>query len=493
MNTLSEQQLLRDYSERQSEEAFAELVRRHIAFVYAAALRMARDTHLAEDVTQGVFVALAQNARELSNHPVLSGWLHRTAQNIAANAVRSAVRRRAREQEIATMNELPDAEPEAVWDDVAPHLDAALGELNAGDRDALLLRYFERKSARDMAHILGTSEEAAQKRVSRAVERLRELFANRGVTVGTSGLVVLISTNAVPAAPAGLALTISSVGALAGTIVPTSTAIALVKIIAMTTLQRTIIGATLVAAVGTGIYEARQALNLRGQIETLQRDQAEQVQQWQREREEASARLAALHGENARLKSSVANLQKPPARDLQSAKLAAPTLPPATLPAPANAQPNENDLPKDSWSDAGFATLQKALQTRGWAVVNGNRERFKESVFVTDGARKVLEDMFVQMIEASKDPDKAKTIQQILENKFGVEEGLLMPMMAENQRKGFTGYRILSQESPSPEETTLQVETQMTSAPAKKELLRYRRFGRDWKMVVDEEFIQSMR
>src|SRR3974390_2069305 len=106
MNGLTDQQLLRDYAERHSEAAFGELVRRYVDLVYSSALRMVRDAHLAEDVTQGVFVALAQNAEQLADRAVLSGWLHRTAQNIAANAVRADVRRRAREQEAATMNEL---------------------------------------------------------------------------------------------------------------------------------------------------------------------------------------------------------------------------------------------------------------------------------------------------------------------------------------------------------------------------------------------------
>ena len=178
MNNLTDPQLLRDYTERRSEAAFAEIVRRHVDLVYSAALRMVCDAHLAKDVTQGVFIALAQNARQLADRAVLAGWLHRTAQNLAANTVRSDVRRRAREQEAAAMNELLSTESDANWENIAPHLDAGLGELGEADRDALLLRYFERKSAREMAEILGTSEDAAQKRVSRAVERLREFFRN---------------------------------------------------------------------------------------------------------------------------------------------------------------------------------------------------------------------------------------------------------------------------------------------------------------------------
>src|SRR5262245_61188827 len=103
---------------------------------------MVCDAHLAEDVTQGAFAALAQAARQLTERPVLSGWLHRTTQNIAANTVRADVRRRAREQEAAAMTELLSAESDAGWENVSPHLDDALGELPDADREALLLRYF---------------------------------------------------------------------------------------------------------------------------------------------------------------------------------------------------------------------------------------------------------------------------------------------------------------------------------------------------------------
>ena len=305
MNDQTDPQLLRAYAEHRSEPAFAELVRRHVDFVYSAARRMVCDSHLAEDVTQAVFIALAKNAPQLANHPVLSGWLHRTAQNIAAQTVRTDVRRRVREQEAAAMNELLATEPDALWEQIAPLLDAALGELNEGDRDALFLRYFERKSAREMAEILGTSDDAAQKRVSRATERLREFFAKRGVTVGAGGLAVVISANAVQAAPAGLAVAISTAVALAGTTIATT----VTKAIAMTALQKTIVAAVIVAAVGAGIYQAREASRLRDQVQELTQQQLDQqsflsnqVQQLQLERDRATNQLAALSAENAALR-----------------------------------------------------------------------------------------------------------------------------------------------------------------------------------------------
>ena len=179
MDDQSDSQLLRAYSENRSDEAFATLVRRHIDLVHSAAMRMVCDSHLAQDVTQNTFVALAKNAAELKTRPVIAGWLHRTAQNIAAQTVRTDVRRRVREQEVVAMNELLSATPDASWEHVAPHLDDALGELDETDRDAVLLRYFEKKSAREMAAQLGISDDAAQKRVSRAVDCLREFFAKR--------------------------------------------------------------------------------------------------------------------------------------------------------------------------------------------------------------------------------------------------------------------------------------------------------------------------
>ena len=113
MNDGTDPQLLRAYAESRSEAAFAELVRRHVDFVYSAALGMVRDSHLAEDVTQSVFAAFAKNAAQLTNRRVMSGWLHRTAQNIAAQTVRTIERRRAREREAVAMNELLAADPNA--------------------------------------------------------------------------------------------------------------------------------------------------------------------------------------------------------------------------------------------------------------------------------------------------------------------------------------------------------------------------------------------
>lgn len=269
MNGRTDQELLLEYAGGGSEAAFSEVVRRHVDFVYSAALRVIGNVHLAEEVSQKVFLALAQNARRLGDRAVLSGWLFCTAHNLSVNAVRSEERRRAREEKAAAMNELFAGEHEAIWESIAPHLDDALSQLSEPDRDALLLRYFQRKSAREMAQALGISGEAAQKRVNRAIERLRALFAKRGIAVGANGLVVLISAKAVQAAPAGLCLSICA-AAVSGVSVPTSMAITTAKLIAMTTLQKALLASALVAIVGTGIYKARESALRREQGQALQ-------------------------------------------------------------------------------------------------------------------------------------------------------------------------------------------------------------------------------
>lgn len=297
---MSDQQLLQEYSQRQSEAAFTELVRRHVDLVYSAALRMVRDLHAAQDITQNTFSALAQNAGQLKNHPVLAGWLHRTAQNLAVKAIRSETRRRDREQAATDMNATA---PDPLWDDLAPHLDTALQELAPADRDAILLRYFQRQSARTMAGTLGITEEAAQKRLNRAVDRLRQCLSKRGLNVGAASLAALIASNSVHAAPAGLALAVSG-AALAGVTLSTVT-----QTILMTTFQKAAVAAALAAAVGTGVYQSLQASSLREQLQTLESEQSAANDQLQLLRGEIEG-IAALRAENDRLNSNNAELVK---------------------------------------------------------------------------------------------------------------------------------------------------------------------------------------
>jgi RNA polymerase sigma factor (sigma-70 family) len=410
MEDQNDAQLLRAYAERRSEPAIGELVRRHVDFVYSAARRIVRDPHLAEDVTQGVFVALANNAGRLVDRAVLSGWLHRAAQNIAAQTVRTIERRRARESRYieTAMNELLSSESEASWEHIAPHLDAAIGELSEPDRDALFLRYFQRKSAREIASTLSISDEAAQKRVQRAVDRLRDIFARRGLTVGASGFVVLLAANAVEAAPVGLAVTISA-AAVAGTgLAATATATA-TKVIAMTTLQKTVVGAALVAAVGTGVYETRQASTYRTQAETLEQQQAplaEQVRQLQQERDDATNKLVALQEQVERLDRDTAAL----------VKLRAET---ARLRASNESAPGGTTLPITSPGEKRVEDVSQVTQ-EGWQLLQTGRlaeaiTRFESAVKADPGNSAAWNGLGWARFNSGKPNEAEKAFQRTIE------------------------------------------------------------------------------
>lgn len=305
-------QLLRDFAGNGNETAFREIVGRYTDPVYSAALRQVESSAAAADIAQSVFTDLARKAGSLAKGGAgaqpysLAGWLHRATRYAALNYLRDA-RRRATNERQAMEQLLTNSESAAEWEQVRPVLDEALDSLGNEDREALLLRYFKNQDFRAVGLALGVSDDAAQKRVSRAVERLREVFSKRKVTIGASGLVVLISANAVQSAPVGLAAAISAAALATGTTVISSGAIAVTKTIAMTTLQKALVAATVVALAGTGIYEAHQAAKLRAQNETLQQQQAPlagQIQQLQHERDEATNRLAELVAENSRLKSN---------------------------------------------------------------------------------------------------------------------------------------------------------------------------------------------
>lgn len=298
-------QLLTRYTRHRAEDAFAEVVRRHLDLVHSAAVRQVRSTQLAEEVAQSVFTDLARQAHQLPSGTVLAAWLYQVTRRTAIDVVRREAARRLREQVATEMNTMNATS--ADWTAIEPLLDEAMHALDDTDRTAVLLRYFETKSLREVGETLGTSDDAAQKRVSRAVERLREFFGKRGVTIGASGLVVVMSAHAVQAAPLGLFLTISS-AALTGTTIATTATAAVGKAIAMTTLQKTLIATTLVAAVGAGIYETHEALKLRSQGRTVDPQLSKLTEQLTRERDDAVNRVMALQGENQRLSLNTAEL-----------------------------------------------------------------------------------------------------------------------------------------------------------------------------------------
>ncbi|MGA2556310.1 MAG: sigma-70 family RNA polymerase sigma factor [Verrucomicrobiota bacterium] len=212
--TTGDMELVREYVSHNSEEAFATLVSRYVNLVYSVALRQLRDTQLAEEATQAAFIILARKAASLGPKTVLPAWLCRTAQYVAFRALRTQRRRQSREQEVYVQSLLNQPEPESPpWPEIAPLLDIAMARLGEKDHSAIVLRYFEGKNLKQVAAALGVNENAAKTRVSRAVEKLRAFFVQRGVVLSAAAITVALSTNSVQAAPAALTKAVIAVAA----------------------------------------------------------------------------------------------------------------------------------------------------------------------------------------------------------------------------------------------------------------------------------------
>ncbi len=189
--------LLLRYARRGDEAAFAEVVRRHVNMVYASAVRMLNgDAALAEDVTQTVFVDMALKAKQLGRYESVVGWLHISVRFAASSAIRAEQRRRVHEQEAGAMSDPMSTSPEIHWMHVRPFIDEAVGQLRDLERNALLLRYFEDKSHREVGLALGLSENAARMRIERGLEKLRRHFARHGVKTTVALLAATLSAQA---------------------------------------------------------------------------------------------------------------------------------------------------------------------------------------------------------------------------------------------------------------------------------------------------------
>ena len=284
-------ELLRQYADSGSEEAFAELVGRHLNLVYSTALRRVNgNAHLAQDVAQSVFTDLARKAASLSKRSVLTGWLYTSTHFAAAKAARSECRRRAHEEEAQHMSTLLNELTEnSEWSQLRAMLDEAMHELNEGDREVILLRFFENRQHGEIGARLGLSENTARMRVERALEKLRGHLFRRGLTTTAAALSTAISAHAIQMAPAGLIAAVTS-ASLAGANTGTATTLSSLKFMSMTKLQVGLTALVIAGAATTLVLQRQSQAALRQHNSSLQ----QQLGQLRRDNEGLSNRIARM-------------------------------------------------------------------------------------------------------------------------------------------------------------------------------------------------------
>lgn len=298
--------LVRSYAREGSETTFRALVDRHVDLVFATAYRQVGDTGLAEEITQNVFLHLARKAPALAGHDTIAGWLHRSAILESKARFRAEMRRRRREEIAAALAEMESKgrDPAA---DLSPLLDDALLQLREGDRVALVLRFLEERSMREVGTTLGIDEDAARKRVSRALARMTEFLRNRGVALPTAGGAALLS-KATQAAPAGLASSATAAGLTVGG--PASgLGLLVLSVMSLTKIEIALLCGVLVLA--PLAWQSASLANAQREVDSLERDRARfngQVSEAQQELAQLHRALLRVRNETAAARAELARM-----------------------------------------------------------------------------------------------------------------------------------------------------------------------------------------
>jgi RNA polymerase sigma factor (sigma-70 family) len=197
---MTDWELLRQYRENHSNEAFRKLADRHMKLVYSTCRRDLDNAQAAEDATQLVFILLARKAGAISPNGSVSSWLFGAARFVCKDMIKSEMRRRRREEAAFDMEQMKTGNTD--WDQIELQINDALTSLTRADREAVLMRYYDGMSLQEIAGQIGTTEDSARKRVARAVDRLRRYFQREQATaqlLSLDSLLLAYASHAVPA------------------------------------------------------------------------------------------------------------------------------------------------------------------------------------------------------------------------------------------------------------------------------------------------------
>ena len=310
MNTVTtptDRDLVRSYAREGSETAFRALVSRHVDLVFATAYRQVGDRGLAEEITQNVFVRLARKSTVLAGHETIVGWLHRCAILESKACFRAEMRRRRREEIAAALAETQSTGRDLTLD-LSPLLDEALLQLRDGDRVALVLRFLEERSFREVGTALGVDENAARQRVNRALSKVTEFFRQQGVVLPAAGGAAVLHQSTL-AAPVGLASTASAAGLAVGG--PASgLGVVLLSIMNLTPTKTAMLcGALVLLPIGWQFFTVGRAER---EVESLRRELArfnDQLTGTERELADLDRALLQLRNETAAQRAEVARIK----------------------------------------------------------------------------------------------------------------------------------------------------------------------------------------
>ena len=306
MEQFSDQQLLERYLSQKDEKAFEVLVARHLNLVFGTAMRCVGSEHLAEEIAQLVFLDLASKPPSFTSGTPICAWLYQVARNKSVDLVRKESKRKKRERSVEPIQTTSN-EPDP-WASIEPSLDAALESLNLNDRTAIILRFFESKSFREMGHALGVTEEAARKRTARSIEKLWQYFRKNGFGIHSQDLESLLAVRSTFIAPAGLALSISS--AVQSLNASSLLMTALNTIPTMTYIKKTALAGILIFSAGTGIYQTRNAIRISHASEKQTAMYEEKISRLENERDAKSKKAETALQEINRLKGDLDELHR---------------------------------------------------------------------------------------------------------------------------------------------------------------------------------------
>ncbi len=374
-------ELLLRYARDGAEDAFAEIVRRHIDFVFQTALRqLGGDAHHASDVAQYVFTEIARRSGSLAHHRVLKGWLFTAARRAAANIVRADRRRRRREEEAYAMQTIAnETKPSADWADTRPLINDALTELSARDREAVLLRYFEGRDYAEIGARFSLSADAARLRVDRALEKMRAALARTGVTSGAAALANTLAAQAALSAPASLAASVTATALASGT---AAGAMAIFLILMNTTkIQGALIAAVLLTGSVGLLLQQRSHAKLTNELADLRAMSMQRVK---------------LPIENTQLAPPAADLPDPLDGELAVARNAAVELKRRLAKQPV-APLAPGLVPTLAWKNVGQATPAEAFETLQWARSTIDLRALGKLMAFAPGDRAKAEDVFSRL------------------------------------------------------------------------------------------------